>query len=264
MDKLVAAMTGARHARGYFRRGTQTTLAGIFYDHWLTGGFPGGGAAGVPAGGLSCDNTTPGALLRGLPVPQSGESLYLTQFQIWCANSGFFFLVDRIWHNNNLSALSTAVQAVNSPALPARVAGGAGVQPWITTWAAPTTPAATGVTMQYVNQDGVAKSAYTPPLWSPILGRIGRLTLADGDSGVRSVTSIQFDTASNAAGNVGVVLVKRIADAGIYLATNASIVRDVAQVGMPLIDPTSCLSLIQWCYTSATGDLFGTLGATSG
>lgn len=260
MDRLVAAMTGPRHKTLWFTKLTTTAVAARAVDMWKVGGS-GFGLTPQNAGEY-LDHTNLGALMT-LPQPDAGEKLYLSKFEIFTSQGLTAYLMDRIWHGGSLLNPATSTeQAVNSPPLPPRAADGAGVEVWLTAWSA-VNNAMNDITLNYTNQDGVAKSAVTPGAgYAMPINVTQRLQLAPGDTGVQSVQSVQWP-GNAGTGSMGIVLAKRIADAFTTTST-VSVLRDVAQLGMPEIAPDACLSMIGFASTTTTGDVVGHIAVTAG
>lgn len=122
-------------------------------------------------------------------------------------------LVDRIVQSAGLSGTSTARQTAGLPttALP-RHASGDGVMAYVTNWSAVGSTATTA-TIEYTNQDGVAKTT------TMSLGGSGDrdvnamlpVPLAAGDRGVRSIEAVTLAATTGTAGNFGFVLAKPVA-----------------------------------------------------
>ncbi len=156
----------------------------------------------------------------------------------------------------------------NSLTLP-RYEDGDGVMAMLVA-AAPTTGAGQ-FTFDYVNQDGVAKTspvqfcgAATSPIASLVTGQPGTvgglgpfLRLADGDRGIRSVTSWTNTVLNGGLGTL--VLVKAIADHTIREINTASEITWVQQSsGPPRVHDGAYLNFIMRCAaTVAAGQLAG-------
>lgn len=261
MDDLVAAMTGPRHRNKVLRRvGFTGIVAAHTIDFWRASGLTSGP---VPAAsGETLDHTSQGSLML-LPSPGTDELLYLTKFEAYCTAACPIYLVDRIWHNSGLSIVSTAVQTVNTPPLPARAGDGTGLSVYLTVWTGATSSTAADVTLNYTDPQGNPKTSVTPALGLQNSNRMQRLQLAPGDHGVRSVQSIQLTAVTGAAGSLGIVLAKRLAEAHVPNA-NYLTLRDIAQVGLPVVPNDACLSMLLLSTGTSTGDVLGSISVTAG
>lgn len=158
--------------------------------------------------------TSPGALFGA--VPASGVAR-LAQAEGSCSLPGdsVIVLCDRIAHSGGLSANLATVQTTNLPVGPGlRNTSGDGVLAALEVFTqigvTPTT-----FVVNYTNQAGVASRV------SPAIGignsnfreqgRFFPIPMQQGDTGFRSVESIQFALATGTAGNVGIVLYKPLA-----------------------------------------------------
>jgi hypothetical protein len=122
-------------------------------------------------------------------------------------------LVDILNMSGGLSGTSISTQTVNTAAL-TRYTDGIGVQAAIIIHTAVGATAAT-VTARYTNENNTSSRLTT----AVVIGGTGfnsanqliRLPLQDNDRGIKSVESIQINTSTLTAGNIGVVLYKPLA-----------------------------------------------------
>lgn len=158
--------------------------------------------------------TSPGALFGA--VPASGTAR-LAQAEGSCSIPGDSVLVlcDRIAHAGGLGAALATVQTTNLPVGPGtRNTSGDGVLAALEVF---TQIGATGTTFSvgYTNQAGTSGRA------SPAIavgntnfrevGRFIPIPMQQGDTGFRSVDSLQFAATTGTGGNVGIVLYRPIA-----------------------------------------------------
>jgi hypothetical protein len=87
--------------------------------------------------------------------------------------------------------------------------------------------------------------------------------LASGDSGVRSVQSVQLSISTGTAGNFGLTLLRRIAEIPINV-TNMAQVHDAFALGMPRIYDSACLAMMVMCSTTNTGVMQGAVSLVQG
>lgn len=173
-------------------------------------------------------------------------------------------LVDRLVHTSGLSGTSVAAQAVNSTALTRRT-DGVGVMVAIEVYtqigATPQT-----ATISYTNQDGTAGRSGTISIPANALANefIGPMTLQAGDTGVLSVQTVTLGGSTGTAGNFGVTLYYILAT--IPYSANTFEERDqVLQLqNLPELKTDSCLSLLTYATTTATGLQSGEVGMAAG
>lgn len=180
-------------------------------------------AAGVPAAGVdpatlngaTTSRSTVGALpfsnAAGGKVSRVARATGLL-FAGATALTGRLLLYDRLWANGGRSGTDAALQAISQPAL-TRYASGAGVELLgeVYTSIGATTQT---VTVSYTNQDGTAGRSGTmsTPGNATNGGQVfGPLTLQAGDTGVRSVQSMQLGATTGVAGSYGLTLARRLA-----------------------------------------------------
>ena len=171
-----------------------TTTTQPYRSLWSGTGNPGAGGYDTTLNGVTCDNTTAGAL--PFVNPASGNS-YLSRMEVWgTQTAGWVMLCDRLWHNGGYTITSTSAQNSTTPTWPARDIAGStngdgvllGLEISSTVGAATPT-----VTVSYTNSSGTAGrtgtniyatvSASQTHTWVPI-------GLQAGDTGVRSVESV--------------------------------------------------------------------------
>ena len=195
---LDAALAGMKPARYFAKNVTGTMVAGRPWSTWALAGNPGAGAFSASLAGVALDSTS--ANVNGqIPFsdPVSGNS-YLARFQAAATISGTLLLCDRLWHNGGFTINVNTSQTVNSAAFPARdLAGstnGDGVLLGLEISAACGAAAPT-ITVGYTNQANASgKTAVNsfPTANSPAAGSFFPIGLAAGDTGVRSVQTLQL------------------------------------------------------------------------
>jgi len=200
ITSLDLALAGMQPPRFYSKAASGTLVAGRPHTWWALAGHPGAGAY---------DATLNGAILTGNAVagqmpranPGSGNS-YLARFSAAATNPGLLILADRLWQNR--PANSSGAQSITSPTWPARdVAGttnGDGVLLGCEFSTAQTAGTAT-CAVTYTNQGNTG--SHTANLLDAItattaLGSFLRFDLQAGDTGVRSVQSVNFSATSTA------------------------------------------------------------------
>ena len=158
-------------------------------------------------------------------------------------------LIDRLSHQGGLVANITTLQTTNLPTAPlTRYTDGVGVFCAIHWHAAGSTTNAV-ISVKYTNErgesgrDGAFYCADTP-----VLDCLQLMLMADGDTGVRSVESIQLDVSTGSAGNIGITLFKPLC----HIPYLASPVLATDLVGWnQSIDPQAHLEIVWANGTSA-------------
>lgn len=236
-----------------------TVSSGRPNSYWRYDGTHGAGA--IPTAGEIPTRTTAGAL--PLAAVGSGRERWLIQAWASAHLTGWALLYDRLYHIGGLSGTSTDSQTVQgttpSPAL-TRNTGGAGNMAFYEIY---TAVGATGVTltMTYVNQDGTNGRTSTASFGTSTNNAVGYarvIPLASGDSGIRSVTSVQLSATTGTAGNWGITIARPIA----YIPipnTGAAGYRDftVGLPGLPKIDDDACLAWLMTSASSLAQDMWG-------
>ena len=234
-----------------------TSVASQFYSLWTATGMPGAGSAPGTAAGTAYNSSTTGAI--PLPTLSSGQSLYMLNANLACSSSHFgVFIYDKLVATATLSGTVTTAQTVNSTALP-RYTDGAGVELWLE-WYSATGATSVTATISYTNQAGTSGKTATATIASSTpANRLQRVTLAAGDTGVRSVQSVTLSASTLTAGNFGISLMKKIMS--VPFSTGAPVNLGPLDMGLiKLADQGAsqpCLVPVLLCNTTTTGILAG-------
>lgn len=244
LTQLLTAIDAAQ--RVVFDKPFSSTGVGVNgYSHYfLTSG--GGTPAGVlPATGSG--EVVTDASVGGTPLPDlsGGQKLYLARAMVglWSSpsNGPTLLLHDRIVQTSGLNANITGLQVVNTVALTRHTTGN-DVQCALEHYVQPGTTAVTA-TVTYTNQDGVVGKVGSCTIGGSSTTEntrsAKRVTLAGGDTGVRSVESVQLSAGTGSAGGFGVVLYKPIVVFGVVEDTPR--VLDWMDLGLPEVSPSACL-----------------------
>lgn len=209
LDEYVALEEDPPWRVPFFKVALATT-AGRLADSWTTAG-PAGTA---PTTAAAPTDATAGALGADMLANLSMTKRILGA-NISSNRAGTFFLCDRLSHQGGLSGIVTGTVTTNLPtAALTRYTSGEGVRIALSIYT-PIGSTATTVTVTYTNQAGTG-SRVTP---ATVLGGTGFreaarflvLPLQAGDTGVRSVESINVVATTGTAGAFGVTLFKPIA-----------------------------------------------------
>ncbi|MGH8164749.1 MAG: hypothetical protein ACREP1_10485, partial [Rhodanobacteraceae bacterium] len=200
-------------------------------------------ATTVPSGSIQYSNATQGALL--FPAPGAGLNYYLAKADMSANCPSAMYLIDRLVSIGGFVGNNTTLQSNSTPAL-TRFTSGAGVMMMLEQYGTTSLGGtASTLTASYTNQNGVAgQQAVVPSQTWGITGEIQRavvLPLAAGDTGVQSVQSVQWGTATGGSGTFCITLFKllRAIPAG-----NKRQMQDVFNTNLTPINAAACLALL--------------------
>jgi len=222
-------------------------IAGVPYFLWAVGG-PNGVAGATPTVPVVCTSTTTGALRQ-----KNGSEQRIMQLNYGTQTTGIVIVCDRLSHQAGLVGDVTTEQFTNLPTAPlTRYTSGEGVMIALEIYHPPGNTTH-NIAVNYINQDG------NPAVGKALIGgstyrgwwRSIWVTLADGDTGARSVTSVQLPFSTGGAGNFGVTLVRPLCT--IEVGVNTGMVSDFIMGGMQgamaKVEDDACLSFV---FISAT------------
>lgn len=236
--------------------GAATTIP-AFISTWSSRALGGS----TPSTAAACDRTTSGALGQ-----QNGgaSQLFVCSAEIASIHlssplvepGGCLVLADRLSHQGGLAGNTTSTQTTNLPtAALTRYTSGAGV------WAAIEIYTILGstianVTVSYTNQAGTAGQIATATLGTSgtpyatfAQRQMALLSLASGDTGIRSVESVTLSASTGSAGNFGITLFKPLLflPMGIVDQFQYDVLRGTLGGGIPEILDDACL---YWLWSS--------------
>lgn len=223
-DDMISEMTtnGKRNQSGFSKVGVIGT-AGVWQSLWRLGGLPAAGADGAAGSG------TPGS--GGTALTSASGSInfancstdlrFLINAFVGASQNTTLMLYDRLTHTSGVSVASTGSKNVGSAGLPrynntstTTVDFIGGNECWLEVTTATTVTIPVVHLLTYTNQagsSGQVGGSFTFPLAATVVqSLVGPLPLASGDSGVRSVETLNVDTAGS-AGVVQVVIMRPIA-----------------------------------------------------
>lgn len=195
-DAVLDALTVAGKGQEYeFNKASITTVANSPWSLWTAAGNPGPGTfGGTPLAARAVNGATTGAIAFTNPV--GPDTLHLLAMEaLSSVAAGTLKAVDRLLDYPGISCTSTSLQTMDNTVTIPRYTTGAGVYMFAevttTLGATPQT-----LTINYVDQGGAAGVTTLAPVVSSAANRIPQLgffiPFAAGDSGMRSVTSVQF------------------------------------------------------------------------
>jgi len=231
---LDAAIAGMQPPRYFAKAASGALVLGRPHSWWALAGSPGAGGYDTTLNGAVLNGPVNGQIVRGNPV--DGNHAHLARLSGQTAAAGMLLLCDRLWQCRPANA--AGAQPIVSPPWPARdIAGtsnGDGVLLGLEYSTAQSAGAPT-CAVSYTNQAGT--SSRTANLLDPItaataLGSFLRMDLQAGDTGVRSVQSVNFS--ATVTGGVCNLVAYRVLAALELLAHTPNAV-DVLTSGMPRI-----------------------------
>lgn len=258
MDQLVAALPAAQILTIY-KNSVTSEGANFYHSLWRVSGNPLPGNLPVTESGEVVTSATLGAC--SFANAQPGDTLYIAKSVFGSSHVGITLLVDRLVQTSGLSGTNVALQAVNTVAL-TRSVSGQGVQMGIE-WYTATGSTARNLTVNYTNQDNVPKSTVLYVLGSPTAGQLTPIPFAEGDYGVRSVQSVQWDLSTGTVGDFGITLYKPLTSFPIT-STYTNLNMDAITSGLPKIEDNAALAFIVLCTSSSTGTCLGQYHIISG
>ncbi len=266
-DNILAAWTAGKAQDYFYSKASVTTVATGFFSLWTAGGQPGAGTfGGTPLAARAVSSATTGAL--SFVNPTAPDILQMVAFTaVSSVAAGSLYLVDRLLDYPGISCTSTSLQTMDNTVTLPRYTTGEGVMMFaeVTTnlGATPQT-----LTITYVDQGGAAGVTTLAPVVSSATPRIPQVAffipLAAGDSGVRSITSVQFG-GSMGAGVLNMTLCRPITDLPHQVAAmmvERNMVLHTPRL-VPIVDDAA-LSFLLFASTSSSGSLNGRVTAVAG
>lgn len=266
MDGVVAGLATTQDIPLYWT--SATSAVGGFYNlNRIASNAQGSSAVATArgSGGHVPTDTPPG--YQTLTDAASGKSLYVARLALVGTVICNVSLYDRIFAASGFSGTVTTAQAITAPpAIPAlRAPGnGDGLEIWLESNTA--IGSTTGnITVQYTNSSGVSgrSTVAEPTIASFPVGRLQRLRLADGDTGVQSIQSATLASTTGTAGDFSVLLLERKCMIPLMVANVAGVL-DFADLGLPVIQNDSALMFVHQATTTSTGIILGSMNIISG
>lgn len=235
---------------------------GTFHSLWMVAGFPPAGAT-PPAfnsgSGYVPTSATTGAIPFSNPTSPAISVMSLMEVRnVLVADN--LIICDRLWHCSGFGTVTTSTQTVTTPGnLPSGrdPFNGADVFPFVEIY---TAPGATGAVWTMTGTDALGNTnrtwAYTHPANAETVGQLCQL-LPGGASpasvlGCRQVVSFACSVSSGTAGNVGISLLRELADVTVESVARPGF-KDHNQLGLVRVYDDSCLMMRSLCSTTSTG-----------
>lgn len=262
---LDGALAGMQYPRTFAKAVTGTMVAGRPHSLFYLAGMP--GAAAAPTPGLAGAALTSYSGQIPFSNPASGNT-YLARFQGQATIAGTLVLADRLWHNSGLVVTTTTAQTVNSATWPARdvnaSTNGDGVMIGLEIRTATGAGAATP-SISYTNQAGTAGktgSMMVTYAASSIAGTFYPFTLADGDTGVRSIQTCTLGV-SMTSGAIHLVAYRELARLELTAANIPNAI-DSLTSGFPRLYDNTVPFIFFIPSTTTTSNISGSVVYTQG
>lgn len=211
-----AALQTALDAGNLFTGGFYKVMTATgFASDWRVGTLPAAGADPATTPGTAYESTVGGIVLPDTsPLRKFVTFISIRSDNTQARHIGLW---DRLVGVSGIAVNSTGNKTINSTAL-TRYTDGAGVQVFLEITTAGTTTAPIISMNSYTNQAGTATRAGAtitfPAVNSVANTLVGPMPLQAGDTGVRSVETLNVATAGGGSGVVNVILVKPLVSIG--------------------------------------------------
>ena len=265
-DQLIDAMGNNASRIVIDKASIANAAAGQFHSLWRATGQPGQGA--IPAASAVCDHTLVGAM--GFRQQTAPATSYGAWANAVCSNSAVTIEIhDRLMHMGGLSGIVTIAQTVsvnlngvtaNNMVERLGDSNFSDVQ-WWAEWYTDTGATASNATVAVTYNDGTTGSLTTFAAGGTV--RAGRMIplnnlipAAAAGKFIRSIDTVTLSASTGTAGSFGFTATRPRMTMPLLLA-NKMEAFDWAQLGLPEIFNSSCLSLIELCSTTSTGTVRG-------
>lgn len=263
-DGLIAALVGGERF-SFYKASLTAEGAGTWSSLWKVAGNPPAGSnppASTAGSGYIPTRSTTGAL----PFSNPTTDAYLAKVAAQGATVGTLILYDRLWACSGFGTVSTSEQTITTPGTLTAARdpnNGLDVEPWLEVY---TAPGATGATWTLKGTDANGTTnrtwTYTHPANAESVAQMMPLLPGGGSPaatlGCRVPTSFQASGTSGTVGDIGVTLLRRLAEIPLTLA-NVGSVLDAIALGLPYIADDVCLAMMVQASTTNTGVLLGNI-----
>jgi hypothetical protein len=235
--------------------------AGTRHSLWKVAGNPTAGANPTVfgSGGIVETNATVGSIAQ----PNGTNQLRMIALRASSSVAGKLIVYDRLWACSGFGTVVTTLQTIaGAPAFPTgRLKDGTSdysdVELWLEVY---TAPGATGATWTIIGPDGGGTSrtmTYTHPANAETVGQMMQVApLAAAAAGFRIPTSFQCSVSSGTAGDIGLTLMRPIAEIEIPVITTGAF-RGAIDLGLERVRDGACLALAVDCTATTTGVIQG-------
>lgn len=187
---------------------------------------------------------------------------YLGRVTMQSSVAGTLIIYDRLWDNSGIVSNILTSQTVNSLAL-TRYTDGIGVEIWGEVYTVTGTTASTA-TVTYTDSSDTSRTATC--VMSTATARAGEMFpfIPQGvANGVKSIQSIIFSASTGTAGNIGLVLVRRLAEIPMMFS-GVSTTADAFALGLSEIQNNAAIYLAMSSSTTTVGATLGSIDIIEG
>lgn len=247
-DGLIAAQTSAQRVR-LFKTASRTSIAAIPFSVFDLAGSPG---AGVLAGTNTANGLVPTDATAGCPIINafSGSNAgYISRVEASSPVACRLAIYDMVFKAGAYS-FNSNITLTAQPSYSSRVPGGdySGTEIWLETVTAFT--GLQSIRVQYLDQGGAAGDTGTIATGvAPTVGRMLKLNLATGDTGVSRIDVVTSTVAT--VGTFNVLVLRRLWE-GRIRAVNDQIVHGPDLTGLPIVFADSALITVVTADSTAT------------
>lgn len=265
-DQLIDAMGNNSSRLVIDKAPIANALAGAYFSLWRATGQPGQGD--IPTAAATCNNALTGAMNFTQQTPPA------TSYGAWSnavcnSNAVTIEVHDRLMHMGGLVGNVTTAQTVSvnlngvtADNMVERLGDSnfSDVQ-WWAEWYTDTGATASNATVAVTYNDGTTGSLTTFAAGGTV--RAGRMIplnnlipAAAAGKFIRSIDTVTLSASTGTAGSFGFTATRPRMTMPLLLANKVEAF-DWAQLGLPEIFNSSCLSLIELCGTTSTGTVRG-------
>lgn len=252
VDKWVAGTTQKGQRLVWYRTGTRTTIAAMPFSVYEVAGCP-------YASALAIGNTSNGVLhsdaTTGYPPIASvgaGNTCYISRIEYGSSVACRLKVFDCLWAAGAFNANTNGTQNLTTPDWSGRLPTAnnyEGLELWYECVTAVT--ANQSIKVDYLNQANTAANTGTvATAVAPTLGRMLRIPLAAGDTGLRAITSVTGTVST--AGTFNLRVMRPIWTGRVSVA-NQGEVHDFMRLGMPKVSDNTAFFVQVSCDSTALG-----------
>lgn len=248
LTSLNSYINAVKQQPRWLKTGARTTIAAIPFTLFDIAGSPGAGALAI---GNTANGVVPDDSVAGYPVIDAIAGVgYLTRVEFGWNVPGRFAVYDRLFAAGAY-AFNADITLASQPSFAARVpvANYKGLELWCEAVTAFT--GSPSFQINYLDQDGNAGDTGVIGSGAAlILGRMFRMPLAAGDSGVSRIDRVRGTVASG--GTFNVLVMRRLWEGRVKIANDGDI-HDLLRTGAPRVYPTSALYVVITPDSTASG-----------
>lgn len=237
---------------GWIKTTARTSVAGIPFTMFDLGGYPAGGTL---AGANTANGVVPTDATAGFPTIDAfsgGAKGYISKVEFSNSVASRLSIYDCLFKAGAYS-FNSNVTLASQPSFSSRVPNGTDYKEteiWIEAVTAFT--GNLSIRIQYLDQDGNAGDTGTIALGvAPTVGRMIRIPLGSGDTGVSQITVVTATVSS--AGTFNVLVLRPLWTSGRVPLANGGDIHDLLKTGLPEVFADSALYPVVIADSTSTG-----------